>query len=76
MIFLYLRIPEKFVRLILLDGFRVVHTPLVRIVKIQFLAQFPEDHLLHSVMSSLVLFLRLIDIFVYYVIDRFVSITI
>ena len=31
--------------LILLEGFRVIHIPLVRMVKFKFLAQFPVDHL-------------------------------
>ena len=34
---LYLKIPEKFVRLILQDGFWVVYTPLVRMVNLIFL---------------------------------------
>ena len=43
-IYLYLKIPVNFVSLIFLDGFLVVHTPLVRMVKFQFFAQFPMDY--------------------------------
>ena len=46
---------ENFMRLILPDGFCVVHIPLIRIVKFHSLAQFPVDHLSHPVVSSLVL---------------------
>ena len=42
---------ENFVLLILQNRFLVVHIPLVRIVKFQFLAQFPVDHLFHFVVS-------------------------
>ena len=55
-IYLYLKIPEKCVRLILQDGFRIVSILLFREVKFKFLAQFPVDHLPHPVVSSLVLF--------------------
>ena len=44
---LYLKMTEKCARLILQDGFRVEHIPLVRMVKFQFLAQFPMDHFPH-----------------------------
>ena len=53
MIHLYLKILEKFKRLILLDGFWVVHMPFVRMVKFQFLAQFPVDLVLYSFCSNL-----------------------
>ena len=49
----YLKIPRIFVYPILQDGFWVVHTPLVRMVKFKFLARFQVDHLLHPVVSSL-----------------------
>ena len=39
MIRLYLKIPVNFVRLPFRDGFCVVHTPFVRLVEFQFLAQ-------------------------------------
>ena len=39
------------------DRFWVVHIPFVRMVKPQFLAQFQVDHLAHSDVSSLILFL-------------------
>ncbi len=45
MIRLYLKIPEKFVRLILLNRFWVVHIPFHCMVKFQFLAQLPVDYL-------------------------------
>ena len=55
-IHLYLKIPEKFVCLILHDRFWVVHIPFVHMVKFKLFAQFPVDHLPHQVMSSLILF--------------------
>ena len=51
---LYLKIPEEFVCLILQDRFWVVSIRFVRVVKLQFLAQFPVDHLAHPVVSSLI----------------------
>ena len=39
-----------------LDGFCVVHMPLVRMVKFKLLAQFPVDHLPHPFVSNLILF--------------------
>ena len=54
---LYLRIPEKFVRLIFQDRFWVMHLPFVPMMKSKFLAQFPVDHLSHPVVSSFILFL-------------------
>ena len=48
---LYLKIPEEFVRLILLDRFRDVYILFFRTVKFQFLAQFPVDHFTHPVVS-------------------------
>ena len=50
----------------------VVYIPFVRMVKFKFLAQFPVDYLSHSVVSSLIHFLRK---FAYNVIDHFVSTT-
>ena len=41
---------------VLQDGFWVVDIPLVRMVGFKFLAQFSVDHLLHSFMSSFLLF--------------------
>ena len=58
MIRLYLKIPEKFLCLIFQDGLWVVHIPFVRMVKSKFLAQFLVDHFAHSVVSSLILFVR------------------
>ena len=42
MICLYLKIPVNFVCLLLLDGFWIVHIPLVLMVKFQFFAWFPD----------------------------------
>ena len=50
--------PVKFVCLILLDRFRIVHIPFVFMVKFKFLAQFPVDHLPHPVVPSIILSLR------------------
>ena len=44
-----------FLRVILKDGFRVVHILLVRMVKFKFLAQFPVDHIPHAFVFSLIL---------------------
>ena len=57
MICLYLKIPERFVRLIFYDRFSVVHILFVCVVKFKLLAQFPMDHLPHPVVSSLIVFL-------------------
>ena len=54
---LYLKIPEEFVRLVLQNIFWVMHIPFVRMVKLQFLAQFPVDHPAHPDVLSLILFL-------------------
>ena len=53
----YLIITENFVRFILQDWFWVVHISSVRMIRLQFLAQFPVDHFAHPVVSSLTLFL-------------------
>ena len=42
---------------IFLDRGRVVHIALFRMVKFKFLAHFPEDHVNHPVVSSLVIVL-------------------
>ena len=39
--------------LILLDRFWVVHIPFVRMVRLQFLAQFPVDHRSHPIVSCI-----------------------
>ena len=62
MICLHLEIPEKFVCLVLQDGFRVVHVPFVCMVKFKLLAQLQVDHLPHTVMSSLIFIWRFIII--------------
>ena len=46
---LFLKIPENFIRIIFLDGFRFVHIPFGNIVKIQSLRWFLVDHLIHQV---------------------------
>ena len=74
MVRLYLRILENFVRLIFQNGFRVLHIPLVRMVKFKLLAQFSLDHLAHPLMSSLIISLCKFTAVAYYVIDRFVFI--
>ena len=56
MIRLYLKIPEKFVRLILQDGCMDGNIPLIPMVKFHFLAQFPVDQLPLPVVSSLIHF--------------------
>ena len=53
--------------------FWVVHILFVRMVKFQYIAQFPVDHLAHPVMSSLLLFLSWFAAFAYHTIDCFVS---
>ena len=53
---LFLKIPEEFACLILLDSCWVVHI-LVRMVKFKFPAQYPVDYLSHPIMFSLKLFL-------------------
>ena len=63
--------PEEFVRLVLQERFWVMDIPFVRMIKFEFLAHFPGDHLAHPFVSSLVLFHIITD----YVIYRFVSIT-
>ena len=60
-----------FVLFFLEDRFWVVHIPFVRMVKFQFLAQFPVDHLAHPIGSSLQCQFAA---FAYHVIERFVSI--
>ena len=57
---LYLKMLQKFFRLILKDGLRVVHLSLVRKVKFKFLAEFSVDHFPYPVVSSLILFFVLI----------------
>ena len=53
----YLKVTGNLMCLILQDRFWVVQIPFGRMVKFQFLAQFPVDHLLHPVVSTLILFL-------------------
>ena len=52
----YLKIPENFERFIVQDGFWVVHTQIVYMVKFQFLTQFPVDQLPDPVLSSFIMF--------------------
>ena len=53
MICLYLKIPGKFVRLILKNGFRVMHVPFVCMVKFEFLV--PVVPLVRPAVSSCIL---------------------
>ena len=71
MIRLYPKIPEKFVSLILPDGFWGVLIPLVRIVKLNFFffCTIPRGYLFHQ-SSSLILFLSIA--FAYYIINHLV----
>ena len=57
---LHLKIPEKFVSLTFQDGYWFMKISFGSMVKFQFLAQFPVSHLPHPVMSSLVLFFKLV----------------
>ena len=58
-------------RLILSERFWFVHVAFGNMVKLEFLAQFPEDHLPHLVMSNLKLFVpSFFATFAYYVINR------
>ena len=66
---LYLKISEDFMRLIHKDRFWFVHIPFSSMLKFQFLAQFPVDHLLHSFVSYPMLLLRLLATFAYDVIN-------
>ena len=50
------RLSDPFVHLILQYIFWVVHIPFDRMVKFQFLVQFPVDHIAKPVVSSLILF--------------------
>ena len=49
---------QRILRFILYSEFWFVHAPLSSIVKFQFLAQFPLDHLSHPVVSNLILLLH------------------
>ena len=56
MIRLYEKIAENFLRLILQDKFWVVHIPFVRMIKYQFLEQFPVDQFSHPVLYNFYIF--------------------
>ena len=56
MIRFYLKISEMFVPLNIQDGVRVVNIPFVRIVKFQFLEQFPVDLRPHPFVSHVIPF--------------------
>ena len=53
----------------------VVHIPFVGMVKFEFLAHLPVDHLANPVVSSLILLLCQFATFAHYVIDGFISVT-
>ena len=65
--------PRKKMCLIVQDGFQAMHILLIRMVKFKFLPHIPIDHLLHTVVSSLILFELIFCIRFLY--DRFVAIT-
>ena len=71
---LYIKVLLEFVCIILQDCCWVVHIPFVHMVKFQFLAHFPVDHLGHPVVSRLKLFQCYFAAFAYYAINGFVSI--
>ena len=52
----YLKILENFISLILQDGFRFVPVLFVCMVEFKLLALFPNNHLSHPVVSSLIHF--------------------
>ena len=56
-------------------GFCFVHIPFVCIVKFQFFAQFPLDHLSNTVVSSLIFYLHYFATLIYNAINHQVSIT-
>ena len=60
-------------RLIPEDGFWVAHVPFSNMVKIQFLAQFPVNHLSSPFVPSLVLPSHWSASFAYHVINGFIS---
>ena len=49
--------------------------PFIRMLKLQYFAQFPVDHLTNPVVPSLIIFLCHFAVFAYYVSDHFTSIT-
>ena len=64
---------ENSVHLIHQDRFWFVRIPFGRMVKFESLAQFPVNHFLHLVVSSLTLFLREFSAFTHNMTYRFVS---
>ena len=71
---LYLKIQENFMCLILQERFWFVYIPFGSMVKIQFFALFPMNHLPHPVMSCLIFFGAYFQ-YLLIVINGFVSIT-
>ena len=65
MIRLYVKVPKVLKHLILQDRCWVVHIPFLRMVKFNFLAQFPVDNIAHPVKS--------IIIFIFYRLEFFSS---
>ena len=57
-ILLYLKIQGEFVWVICQDRRLVVRIPFVCMIKLKFLVQFRKDQLAHTVVASLILFLR------------------
>ena len=74
MIHLYHKISEKFIRLILQDGFWFVQVSFGSMVSFKFFAQFPVDHLPRPFMFIFIFSLRYFTKFFFYLIERFVSI--
>ena len=74
MICLYLKMRNN--SMYLQNRFWLVHIPFGGMVKLQYFAQFPMDHLPHRVVFSLTPLLHEFTIFAYYAINGFVSITI
>ena len=66
---------REFSRLILQDRFLSVHIPFSSIVKFQFHAQFPLDHLSHPLVSRFVMLLFSFAILAYHVINCFILFT-
>ena len=69
------KIRENFIFLILQDRFLFVHIPFGSMFKFYFHTKVPMNHLTHPVVSSLTRPWPKFTIFIYYAINRFVSVT-
>ena len=74
-IYLYIKILENFVLLILQGGFSFMNVVFGSMFKFHFLARFPEDHLPHSLVSSQRLLLHQFATFGYSIVNVLVPIT-